>query len=291
MRKIAEQPDILPDSRRFHWLPRFGGAFETAVGHFCVRSLLRSRQHRVLWSFYLGSALGLALFFSKAPILREERPEDLWFQVNAPLIVASILMVCVVVAGTRVVFALPMEPRANWLFRVMPLPLMSGCLPAIRRALYILALGPLWLALAIFFFLVWPWPIAAGHLAILALLGIVVAELWLYGFQKIPFTCSYQPGKSKFNMAFLIAGVLMFLIVQAASLERSALDNRYLYAAVTGALAVAALAVRHRNKAQAASESAALQFDDPPEPAILSLGLYRDGILPLEPTARGPSAS
>jgi hypothetical protein len=34
-----------------------------------------------------------------------------------------------------------------------------------------------------------------------------------------------------------------------------------------------------------------LQFDDPPEPAILSLGLYRDGTLPLEPDAHGPSAS
>jgi CubicO group peptidase (beta-lactamase class C family) len=291
LRKVAEQPDILPDSRRFRWLPRFGGSFETALGQFSVRSLLRSRQHRVLWSFYLGSALGLALFFSKAPILREQRPEDLWFQVNAPLLVASILMVCVVVAGTRVVFALPLEPRANWMFQVMPLPAMSRCLPAVRRALYTLALGPLWLALALFFFLVWPWRIAAGHLAILALLGIVVAELWLYGFQKIPFTCSYQPGKSKFNMAFLIAGVLMFLIVQAASLERSALDNPYLYAAVAGTLFLAALLIRHRTTAQASSESAALQFDDPPEPAILSLGLYRDGILPLEPTARGPSAS
>jgi CubicO group peptidase (beta-lactamase class C family) len=286
LRKIAEQPDILPDSRRFRWLPRFGGSFETAVGHFSVRSLLRSRQHRVLWSFYLGSALGLAMFFSKAPILREQRPEDLWFQVNAPLLVASILMVCVVVAGTRVVFALPLEPRANWMFRVMPLPAMPGCLPAIRRALHVLALGPLWLALAVFFFLVWPWRIAAGHLVVLALLGVIVAELWLYGFQKIPFTCSYQPGKSKFNMAFLIGGVLLFLIVQAASLERSALDNPYLYAALAAALAFAALLVRRRTNVQARSESSALRFDDPPDPAILSLGLYRDGILPLEPTAR-----
>ena len=77
----------------------------------------------------------------------------------------------------------------------------------------------------------------------------------------------------------------MFLIVQAASLERTALDNPHLYAALAGALAAAALLVRRRTKVQAGSESVVLQFDDPPDPAILSLGLYRDGILPLEPAA------
>jgi hypothetical protein len=76
-------------------------------------------------------------------------------------------------------------------------------------------------------------------------------------------------------MAFLIGGIL----------ERSALDNPQVYAVLASALAIAALLIRHRTKAQASSESAALQFDDPPDPAILSLGLYRDGILPLEPAA------
>jgi hypothetical protein len=75
------------------------------------------------------------------------------------------------------VFALPLEPRANWMFRVMPLPAMSECIAAIRRALYAVAPSPLWLAMAVFFFLVWPWRVAAGHLVLLALLGIIVAEL------------------------------------------------------------------------------------------------------------------
>jgi len=286
LRKIAEQPDILPASHRFHWLPRFGGAFETAVGQFSVRSLMRSRQHRVLWSFYLGSALGLALFISKVPVLRSQRPQDLWFQVNAHLLLSSVLIICAVVTGTRVVFALPLAPRAQWIFRVMPLPAMPQCLPAIRRALYALALAPLWLAFAVFFFAIWPWRIAAGHLVLLALIGMIVAELWLYGFQKIPFTCSWQPGKSKFNIAFLIGGGLLFLISRAASLERSALENAYLYAAVAGALAVLAILLRLRTDAGARSESAGLQFDDPPEPTVLTLGLYRDGVLPMEPTVR-----
>jgi CubicO group peptidase (beta-lactamase class C family) len=281
LRKIAEQPDILPDRRLFHWMPRFGGAFPTAIGQFSVRSLLRSRQHRVLLSFYLGVALGLAMFIAKAPALGEERPDDLWYQVNASLLVASALMICSSAIGVRMVFAMPLEPRANWMFRVMPLPPLPQCLPAIRRSLYALALAPTWMILAALLFWVWPWRIAAEHLTILALIGIIVAELWLADFSKIPFTCSYQPGKSKFHMAGLIFGILMFFVIRGSAWERSALDSPGLFAVAAGGLALIAILLRYRTNTQARAEDAALKFDDPPDPAVLSLGLYRDGVLPL----------
>ena len=205
LRKIAEQPDILPGSRRLHWLPRFGNSLETAVGQFCVRTLFRSRQHRVILSFYLGIALGLAIFISKAPVLRQQQSAtDVWYQLNAPLLVASALMMSSAVVGARVVFSMPLELRANWIFRVMPPPGVPRCLAASRRALYGLAVTPVWAVLAALFFWIWPWRAAAGHLLVLGLLGMIVAELCLHGFQKIPFTCSYLPGKSYFHMAVLV---------------------------------------------------------------------------------------
>ena len=144
----------------------------------------------------------------------------------------------------------------------------------------------MWLALAILFFWIWSWRIAAGHMVILGLVGIIIAELWLAGFRKLPFTCSYQPGKSRFHMALLIVGLYLFLLIRGAALERAALAHPAGYAVTVGTLTVVAIVLRYWTRAQAASEDAALQFDDPPEPAILSLALYRDGILPLEPAAR-----
>jgi CubicO group peptidase (beta-lactamase class C family) len=281
LRKIAEQPDILP-ARRFHWLPRFGSGFETAVGQFSVRSLLRSRQHRVILSFYWGATLGLALLFSNAPALREQRLGDLWYQGNASLLMASAMIICASAVGTRVVFAMPLAPRANWLFRVMPLPPLPQCLPAIRRSLYGLALAPMWLALAVLFFRLWPFRIAARHLLILAFIGIIAAEFSLAGFPKIPFACAYQPGKSRFHMIGGTFGAFLFLMYKGARWERSALASPLLYAVTVVALALAAILLRRRTKAQAHSEGASLQFDDPPEPAILSLGLHRDGVLPID---------
>src|ERR1700683_5299166 len=59
LRKIVEEPDIVPGVRGVNWLPRFGNSLETAVVQFSIRTLLRSRQHRVILAFYLG--IGFAL--------------------------------------------------------------------------------------------------------------------------------------------------------------------------------------------------------------------------------------
>jgi hypothetical protein len=55
----------------------------------------------------------------------------------------------------------------------------------------------------------WPWQPAAGHLAALALFGLALAELALSGTQKIPFTCSYLPGRSHLNVAIVVLVMLV----------------------------------------------------------------------------------
>jgi len=288
LKKIAEQPDILPDARRFHWLPPLGGGLRTALGHFAIRTLLRSRQHRVILSFYMGIALGLAIFFSKAPALRETRPgADVWYYANASLLVATTLMMAAAVVGARVVFSIPLEIRANWIFRVLPLPGVPRCLSAARRTIYLLAIAPVGLVLAIALLWFWPLRYALEHLTILILLAAIIAELCLYGFQKIPFTCSYLPGKSYFHMAILAFGGLMLLSIRAAALERGALDHPAQCGLICGALLVGLVVARWRTNREAHSELAALQFEDPPDPAVMSLGLSRDGIVPMDAAASG----
>jgi len=244
--------------------------------------LLRSRQHRMILSFYLGIALGLSLFISKAPVLTEQSaPMDIWYRVNVPLLVSSTLMMCAVVTGMRVVFDMPLDIRANWIFRVLPLPGVPECLRASRRCLYALA-APAWGALAVLLFWLWPWRMAIEHLVLLALLAVIVAELRLSGFHKLPFTCSYQPGKAEWHMMFLAFGILLFVTTKAAESEKEALSSPIIYAAVAATLILAAALARLRAEFNARSEAVALAFDDPPEPAVQSLGLYRDGVLPIE---------
>ncbi len=287
LHKIAEQPDILPASRRLRWLPRFGNSPETAIGQFAVRTLLRSRQHRVILIFYLGTALGLGIFISKAPVFGQHvgSSGEVWYQANAPLLVSSILMMCAAAMGTRVVFSMPLELRANWIFRIVPVPGVPECVAATRRAIYGLALMPVLTAMAALFFSIWPWRAAAAQLVIVGLIGIIVTELSLVGFQKIPFTCSYLPGRSYFHMAVLAFIGFAYRLNKGAAFERSVLENSARFVALVAVLAIAAGAIRWRTAMRARSQEAAVQFADEPEPAILGLGLqHRDGVLPMEPS-------
>jgi CubicO group peptidase (beta-lactamase class C family) len=263
LKKIAEQPDILPDSRRIHWLPPFGDALQTALGHFAVRTLLRSRQHRVILSFYLGIALGLAVYLSRSPVLRE----------GSALLLSSTLMLVAAIVGARIVFAIPLDIRANWIFRVLPLPGVPGCLTAARRAIYFLAVFPVLSFFAIALALTWPWRQAAEHLAILALIAFAVTEICMYRFTKIPFTCSYQPGKSYVHLVIIGVAGLMILARNGARFEQAALYDQKLYAAVVAIVLSAGLISRWLTARAASSEEATLRFEDPPEPAVMSLDL------------------
>jgi hypothetical protein len=277
---IAEQPDIQPSIRRLRWLPRFGNSLQTAVGQFCVRTLFRSRQHRVILTFYLGIALGLPTFFSTAKVLRSQSTTgDVWHEVNSLLLIPSVLLICGAVVGARIVFSIPLDLKANWIFRLMRPEGVGECLAASRRALYGMAVLPVWLVMAALFFWAWPWRQAAGHLLVLLLLAGIVVELTLYGFEKIPFTCSYLPGKSYFHMAVIAFLGLVLLISQGYPLERSALEGGRRYVTMIAILLIAVGAARWRTAARARSSEATLQFEEEQDPVILGLGLYRDGAL------------
>ena len=122
LRKIIEEPDITPGARGGRWLPPFGSPPLTAVAQFSIRTLLRSRQHRLILSFFLGLAFTIVILYVKTPLaqrnLLNTPGTDPWRQANVPLLVSSIVMMWFAVIGTRVVFAMPTELRANWIFRI-----------------------------------------------------------------------------------------------------------------------------------------------------------------------------
>ena len=278
MRRIVEEPDIAPAAGGRSWLPRFGNGFATAIGQFCVRTILRSRQHRLLLAFYMGIGFAIAIVARKA----DEATDTLGNALGLSVLGATILIMILCVVGMRIVFSLPADMRANWIFRITPIPAGPGCMIARRRALYALSVVPLCLGAAALLFSIWPWQAAVKHLVVLVLLGTAAAELCLNGRQKLPFTCSYLPGKSNFNMTFLVSIFFIALwIGQAVHLERDSFDNAAGYAAIVGALAALAIGARWSAARLAKSPEGELQFEEAAEPAIFALDLHRDGVTPI----------
>jgi hypothetical protein len=273
LRKIVEEPDIVPGKGGMHWLPRFGDSFTTAIVHFSIRSLLRSRQHRVILAFYLGVGLAIVLISMEAPVPKQQLSQS----ASAGMLYASVLMLCCSVAGTRAVFAMPLQLKANWIFRTTPLPGPRKVLIAVRRSFMTLSVAPVWAVSAMVLLAVAPWRVAVGHLTALGFLGMVLADVSLCGFPKIPFTCSYLPGRSPAHKAFLTVWSTLLFLATAVEYEVNALQNPARYTLMIGILCVAVGGTRWWAVSRATSPDGGLLFEEAESPAIFALDLHRDG--------------
>jgi hypothetical protein len=272
MRQIAEEPDLTSSAHGFRWLPPFGNQLQTAIGQFSVRTMARSRQHRLIWAFYLGIGLAFTVL-----LLQSGTAINGWHEANTPLLAASIMMMALAVAGLRIAFAFPLEPPANWIFRVAGVRRGPEVLTATGRVLLLLAASPVWLVSAVICLRLWPRGQAEAHLTVLGLLAAILVDFALWGFRKIPFTCSYLPGKSQVHMVFLAAVGLMWVVGESVVFEQQALQERGVMVGVLALLGVMAIAVRLHVRAPAISDESDLQFEEAPNPAVLELGLFRDG--------------
>lgn len=250
MRKIAEEPDILPGSRGGIWLPTFGHRPQTALVQFTIRTLARSRQHRMNLAFYLGVG------FAMVAVLKAPLP-------------SSLLMLCMSIIGTRLAFSRPLDLRANWLFRILPVSGATLARTTARRALFTLALLPVTIAAAVWFLRSWPAVDAAKHLLFLALFGILLVEAWLITFRKIPFACSYLPGKSRIHIVFAAAiQTLPIVLMKLVEVEEWAASNWMTYFGAISILTAAIVVIR-----RLASPSEEIQYEDFASDELIELKL------------------
>jgi hypothetical protein len=148
-------------------------------------------------------------------------------------------------------------------------------LTAARRSLLALSVAPVWLASAVLCFSLWPWQPAAAHIAALGLFGLILADLSMCAFRKIPFTCSYLPGKSQVHMVILGALCLLYFTLYAVKYERDILGSTRDRAILLVILGIAAVFARWRAVSMAQLET--VRFEDTPADEILVLGLTQDG--------------
>lgn len=167
---------------------------QRACYHYVARTLLRSDGHLQVVSGFL--ALGLvaaAAVLSSAPNLHSlitGHQSSLEF-LSVPFILAYCL-----IAGMRMAFEIPAELPANWIFQFWLDRERHEARPTARRVLLFFSLS--WLVPACFFTTLFlgDWVAALLHTTILILCTVILVEVLLLKFRKIPFTCPYPSFKS-----------------------------------------------------------------------------------------------
>jgi hypothetical protein len=170
----------------------------------------------------VAESLGLMVAGLNLDIFRARRDINKLLGQFASLFVLSTLFALGAMGGANGVAAWPIQHLivsttmlVVGLFAVLS---WDSALPDRRRALFLIAVVPIWMLLAIVFLSIFPIAPAIGHLALLALWATILAALFLYNFDKIPFTC-----KSVFHMAFLGRAAFMNIVIWGAVKELSAL--------------------------------------------------------------------
>jgi hypothetical protein len=226
-RLLLESPDRVAPPR-FRWNPVLLLARDPrqrGLISFMAATMGRSRTHRMVWLAYAGFAVAIVLnssLVSGAFLAHNRRPyfDAIQFLVLFwPLACSAILL-----PGFKHVMRIPAEVTANWTFRLHESHSRRAWMAAFERFALAYALGPLYaltLPLALFTL---PWEIAVRMVILQVLLTLIVFESLFYGWQQLPFTCSYLPGQrsvvnivSTYFVVLVIVVPMVSIIVAAAS--------------------------------------------------------------------------
>jgi hypothetical protein len=97
----------------------------------------------MIFAFYLGIGFAFAILMLNAPPeITGPGEGGPWDSLSVPLLASTVLLMGLWVLGARVVFSLPLDVRANWVFRGMPFAAGPPCLQARRRALLAVSVTP-----------------------------------------------------------------------------------------------------------------------------------------------------
>jgi hypothetical protein len=167
---------------------------------------------------------------------------------------------------------LPISLNANWVLRTAQVHPTQNYIAATRRSLLLFAVVPVCIGSAMLAFSFRPFHQTVIHIAVLALVGCILADLSLIGFYKVPFTCSYLPGNLNIQFAFWGFFILFVpLAIAGAAYEQGALNSPFRSVCIMIILASIPSGLWAFNGYRA--KSAILYFEETPPDVITTLGL------------------
>lgn len=220
------------------WLA--AGAEGAAVCAFTLRTLARSRQHRMLIAVWIGAAVALSVSAALPVVVRSG-----WSGLAAPreaLLVGPFILAALVQTGMRSLFAIPVEIRANWAVRLGESPRLARTIGGAASALVICGvLPPVMLALATGSWL-WGPRVGLMHAAYAGAAALLLVQVLMRGLDKVPFTCTYIPGNAKIEKLWpLYLTLFSVFTYTAAGLEAELLPHPRGFFITVGLMAAIAM--------------------------------------------------
>ncbi len=198
-------------------------ALQRASFHFISNTILRSARHRLFLATLGGIAMALTLPNLWWLGLRPGTPMFLFKPEG--LLPVPLILTYLCVTGLRGAFNLPADLRANWVFQTAESEDRVQHLQAARKWIVVMGLGPM-AALLLPVEIAYRGWAGVMHVAVAVALAMVTINFLLIWFRKIPFTCSYFPGKmSMAGMAGVFVVTFYLYVVTMSRLQRHWMES------------------------------------------------------------------
>jgi hypothetical protein len=263
-RRTLELEDTHTRTRsRLTWPTVFSGSEEErAISAFMFRTLASSNKHRLFLATYLSVGLAIAILFAIAV-----RSGKLTLSVDG-LRAFPFSIAFFVISGFRAVSQFPAELPANWLFRLAEAYWPEAARRAVRKQALVCGLVPALVATLPVEFVICDWRDVVLHGAFQLLTGALLIEAMFWTFDKVPFTCSYFPGRTNLS---LLAGIYLYGFT-TYSFHLAAIERRIETNAALAGIVFTAGAVLLAYAWQRKPPATQLRFDGE-EPLIRTLDL------------------
>lgn len=191
------------------------GPFQRGGYRFVLKTLFRNEKHALAFCGFAGSGMLLAsqaLF--AAPDTKNLNAFPSKELLSVPLIVSYSLLL-----GIRFILEIPASLRANWIFRLLLDKQTDEPVALARRIMLGFVLSWVFLIMFPIYFHFWGWRVAAFHTTIVALWSVLLTDVLLSRYRKLPFTCSYPAFQHStvVNVIEYALGFFVFVGLTAAS--------------------------------------------------------------------------
>lgn len=171
----------------------FRNPIERVVFDFVKKTLRSSLVHKVYLSGFLAVGLGISLFLV-IPLL--SRNYQSIFSINKTLVSIPLILGFFKILGTRIIVTIPSNLESNWIFKLTEKGNKKFYISGLKKSIFILQILPLFSILFLFYSFIWGVKIALLHILYGITITYLLMEVLFSNFKKIPFTCSFLPGKS-----------------------------------------------------------------------------------------------
>lgn len=186
---------------------------QRAVFYFYGKTIRFSQVHCNRLIGFLAAGGGLILI----TLLGWDVSFSDFTQINRPMLAVPLVFNLFLILGVRNTVNVPAGVESNWIFRVAGTSSYRYYVSGLRKGIFFFNILPVNLAFLIVFALLWDWGTAFYHFIYVMGISALLMEGFFLHYRKIPFACSYMPGKEKFHVFLLpyIAGFVAYYFLTA----------------------------------------------------------------------------